>query len=383
VFSDDGAMLVVVPDTNCLYGELALPRPTERWSALLEATAQPGTQLALAEITLMELANQMDEHMAKAGASYRSSCEELGRLGFAVPDAPDLVAQQAQLLSERSNALWAEVVRRGGRILPLPDVPLRELVTRSLARRRPFDSKDQGLRDALLWHTVLRLVTEGNDVLLISNDRKAFERSEAGGLHPALVKEAAVAGGRPDNVACVRTFAAAVERLTGPHAGEAAADSALADPEAIAEIMQLLAEAAQGFILEQPDLERQGFSNDLAGVRVLALEAPVSFEVKTSILRPSGDVLAEVEVGFRADLDGRFEDWDADLNPFLGDGQLDDCGAGLTDPHLIVYARDRLVLLCGEVHLGRDGTTLRSVELRDVLLGKPHGDNKGQLALAA
>ena len=95
-------MLVVVPDTNSVYGELARDLPTERWSALLEVTAQPGIQLALAEVTLMGLANQLNEQMAKVGASYRSSSAELANFGFEVPAPPDLIAQQGQLLSQRS-----------------------------------------------------------------------------------------------------------------------------------------------------------------------------------------------------------------------------------------------------------------------------------------
>ena len=57
-------------------------------------------------------------------------------------------------------------------ILDYPDTTHEELVKRAVARKRPFDTKGSGYRDALVWESVLNLVASVNDpVVLLSSDK--------------------------------------------------------------------------------------------------------------------------------------------------------------------------------------------------------------------
>jgi hypothetical protein len=67
----------------------------------------------------------------------------------------------------------------------------------------------------LLWETILELVRKGHQVLLVSNDRRAFAagRKQDCVLAPSLVEETAEAAGRPDAVLLAHDLAAALEEL--------------------------------------------------------------------------------------------------------------------------------------------------------------------------
>ena len=79
----------------------------------------------------------------------------------------------------------------GGKILPIPDTPHARLIDKATARRRPFDAKGDGYRDALVWDSLLELLELGPDpAVLISNDHAAFSaKKEQPQLASDLVDE--------------------------------------------------------------------------------------------------------------------------------------------------------------------------------------------------
>lgn len=83
-----------------------------------------------------------------------------------------------------------------GQIVPLPMTPHAQLITKAVARRRPFDAKGDGYRDALVWETVKGLLDAHPDpVVLVSNDHAAFSASkERARLAGDLVRELRDAG---------------------------------------------------------------------------------------------------------------------------------------------------------------------------------------------
>jgi hypothetical protein len=52
-----------------------------------------------------------------------------------------------------------------------PNISHRELVTRAVSRKPPFDQKGSGYRDSLVWADVIALAKAGHDVVLVSEDR--------------------------------------------------------------------------------------------------------------------------------------------------------------------------------------------------------------------
>ncbi len=70
------------------------------------------------------------------------------------------------------------------------DIPVQDLLDRSLSRRRPFKDHGRGFRDALIWEVVLRkVVTEGEATFLVSSNHKDFAKDNDNQLHPGLVHD--------------------------------------------------------------------------------------------------------------------------------------------------------------------------------------------------
>jgi hypothetical protein len=74
--------------------------------------------------------------------------------------------------------LYELVSEARGVVLPIPDTSHEVLIGKAVARKRPFDENGGGYRDALIWDTVLLLLDEDeNPVVLISGDRAAFSKT--------------------------------------------------------------------------------------------------------------------------------------------------------------------------------------------------------------
>ena len=104
-----------------------------------------------------------------------------------------------------------------GEILPIPVVPHVRLLDRAAARQRPFDSRGEGYRKALVWESVLDLLARTHGaVVLISDDRVAFSEP---GATPELAAELAAEliergyGGRVELYHALGQFVAQVPRV--------------------------------------------------------------------------------------------------------------------------------------------------------------------------
>jgi hypothetical protein len=74
-----------------------------------------------------------------------------------------------------------------GELLPIPAVSQLSLLQRAAARRRPFDSRGEGYREALVWESVLALLERTREpVVLVSAAHPAFSQTRA---RPELADE--------------------------------------------------------------------------------------------------------------------------------------------------------------------------------------------------
>ncbi len=117
--------------------------------------------------------------------------DKLGDL-VAAP-SPPVVDEEAEVDAYESE-LRSKLADADVDVPSLPDVDLVELTQSAVDRRRPFDEKGAGFRDALLWKIVLTTAQEGlpEALGLVSHDNKAFadaSKSSAGELHPDLMVE--------------------------------------------------------------------------------------------------------------------------------------------------------------------------------------------------
>jgi hypothetical protein len=73
------------------------------------------------------------------------------------------------------------VVRHArGELLPIPAVGHLRLLEKAAARRRPFDARGEGYREALVWESVLELLERTPEpIILVSETHAAFSRTRA------------------------------------------------------------------------------------------------------------------------------------------------------------------------------------------------------------
>ena len=100
-------------------------------------------------------------------------------------------------------------------ILDYPDTTHEELVKRAVARRRPFDTKGSGYRDALVWESLLNLATSVSDPVVLLSADKDF--GEEGKLCADLVDDLNSRGKRDTNVILIHSLSNFIDTYILPN----------------------------------------------------------------------------------------------------------------------------------------------------------------------
>ena len=220
----------------------------------------------------------------------------------------------------------------GGAILPIVDVAASQLALRSLERRPPFDDRDRGMRDTLLWLSVLELARAGRTVILAANDAGAFGEHR---LHQALEDEVIAICGDPNRVVLARSLQAAND-LVEQHATELrrTAERLLSRPAVRDDLAARIAAGAEGLVLSERMLRSEGWAPEVAGIRILEILRRRAPSLVSAAASPDGARLTVVvDLPVDADLDARHETEIGDDECLLlwGDGVVHDTGIGMLD----------------------------------------------------
>jgi hypothetical protein len=328
-------MIAVVPDANLLWGRLASTRTDSDWQRLLGLSAAGEARLVLSEIVQWELVNQLREDLEKRLSVHLTATARLRSAGLTPPAFGQGRGQAAEILAEASERLRQEVLWSNGEIRAVPEIAHAELVRRSLERRPPFDSNDRGYRDTLLWHTVLELIGDGCEVILATNDARAFASAKSDSrLHPLLAAEVEAVREGASPVKLARSLGEAIE-LVCEGTGQARTDvhRALEDDEFVAELMKQFVELGDGRILGEAELYGQGWPEKLIGIRVTEIVDFGGLGVVSALSQPEGTLSAELSLRVRASLDARALDLleYSEAEDLIDTGYMDDCGVALTD----------------------------------------------------
>jgi len=138
--------------------------------------------LAMPEAVLRELPRQFREQLESAASKVQKGANTLRDLGIDLGELPIPATQLASGRYERR--LREALAARNVPIEPIPDRKVEEFFDAANARRRPFGLEGKGLKDAVIWRTVLDLAKQG-EVILISNDGD-FEGDSPNQLHDHL-----------------------------------------------------------------------------------------------------------------------------------------------------------------------------------------------------
>lgn len=292
---------VVVDSSGIVQGDWLLDSPA--WRVLLHLSRrQPDRILVVPEVVIREAVGRFSDHVTELVGTMDSATRRLARLGVPPGGAPvDIAAAVAKYERHLRDTLGA------GRALTPdpPEVDLLGLVDRAIYRRRPFDAKGSGFRDALIWEAV---IAAGRSTLLrraafVVKDKVAFhEHTQPGSLAPELVDELNERGVLDIQIyASVREFLVA-NGVTDPKLTLAV--TTLVDDEH-AQIATNLVEAAQGFELT--------IGYDQPGVVSIDEMIPPS-DISVEHVTPGDEGLALVDLRVDAELVVRLEadPWDRD-----------------------------------------------------------------------
>lgn len=275
-------MIIVVPDTNALFGA--------RWMSSVSgkkllSLAETGACLVLLpEVVVDELERQYSDTVDEARKKAMSGLN-------LIRDDVDLGVVEAAFekrVNEIAGGRAALVVRKGVSTAATPNDIARDLVKRDLARRRPFLETEQdkkkksfGFRDAVIWETILAYLQEdGSDASIhfVTKDR-GFTGKSAGKavLHPHLLEDLDHLGIDANRVAVVDTLenvVGIVETAVTEAAAEKAAKEAAMAPSALA-----LHTAAEARVRATNAARRAG----LVRVATHALESLINKEITEEI----------------------------------------------------------------------------------------------------
>jgi hypothetical protein len=92
-------MLVVV-DSNLLFGSLTASRPAQEWQRLLELSSEGSIELVLPEVVHWELVNQLRENLTRKAERYRKLGDDLRRAGLAPSNSGAFEGQLSEVVAD-------------------------------------------------------------------------------------------------------------------------------------------------------------------------------------------------------------------------------------------------------------------------------------------
>jgi rRNA-processing protein FCF1 len=182
----DYNVVLVVVDT-CIFAEDYHLRTT-LLRLLIEHCSTAGHQLVIPEVVVRELVNRYREGVEERRSKLLNAAKAVKDLTgreFPVDYSADHLQADIRVYDhELRNA----IADHGGRIHPMPNTSHDALISRDLARRKPFSQTGKGYRDALIWENILELAGAGHDIAFITANKDDFAEKDLS-LHHDLQKD--------------------------------------------------------------------------------------------------------------------------------------------------------------------------------------------------
>lgn len=259
---------------------------------LREEGAAGRVRIAVPEVVAIEANAAHLRAVRKARDQYLAAREALTRLR-----APESKEDIRPLPGYRPHL--EKILRdAGGLILPVPMVLHPGLVEKAAHRRRPFDDKGDGYRDALVWETVLELLKRDSEPLMfVSGDRRAFSRSkERAELAADLVSDLRERGqvGRVQLYFDLRDATADIPRVQ--ELTSAWQHRITENPELAQALTQKLLEIAYADATPLIAADVVRGHGDAANPRFVSFSRPQDLRVQEAYVSAGGTVLLDVEL---------------------------------------------------------------------------------------
>lgn len=165
----------VVLDSTVFIADYWLRSPS--FVLFREFLKKAHTTLVVPQVVLEEVINHHREDVEIVRSELRRAHREIARLlpHFSIKEDYGAAIYKAQQKVSYKEFLNSELKGLGTLLLDYSEIPHKDVVSRDLRRKRPFQQSGKGYGDTLLWETVLRnCVKKGAVTVLISQNRKDF-----------------------------------------------------------------------------------------------------------------------------------------------------------------------------------------------------------------
>lgn len=219
----------VVLDTGCINKDYRLS--ADETAFLLEHARSRNLKVCVTDIVVLEMVNHFREDLQAANDSLGKALRLLDRLVAQTPGENLSEAALEAAVTDYEATFRELLTANGVLVAPVPSAltGVQPLLERDLRRRKPFGDrrgapKDRsGMRDALLWESVLELCRrDPRAVVLISTNTDDFADNSKTRLHQHLLDDLQGVGIEPLKVSffpSIQAFNDARLRTRAPDAG--------------------------------------------------------------------------------------------------------------------------------------------------------------------
>ena len=205
--------ILIIPDTNVLFSDPFLEGAQVK--TILAVEDHTDIRLSIPELVIDELRNHIEKRLASTVNRADKLRRDYATLSGLNPHLIDIRISQDQreiVLSrfeERIQQLTDE-----GRVLGYPAPSSRELAQRSIRGTPPFQDKDRGMRDTLLWFTAKNCVAQGTyaggQIALVTEDKAFWDESKLK-MNESLIRELNDSGLPVDSITVWRSLQDVIE----------------------------------------------------------------------------------------------------------------------------------------------------------------------------
>jgi hypothetical protein len=183
IFDVPGKLMKVFMDTNVYVADFKLSGSD--FLILSDAISRGGIQLFTSELIIEEACGKFEAQIDEFFVKLQSHVSKFKRFSMTPVEYHLDIAEEKRLFR---RTFLAQLASWSVQHVNYPTIPHAELIRRAIVRRKPFDDKGSGYRDALIWTTLLELLAQQDDELAFVT-QNTHDFLEGDSLHRDLIED--------------------------------------------------------------------------------------------------------------------------------------------------------------------------------------------------
>jgi hypothetical protein len=165
------------------------------WALLREFTLRTNSTVFVPQVVIDEVEAKFGKRLDEAVQEVRTAAHSIARLMDSAYKIPE--PQRDEELSRYSQRLRCRLRELSIEMLGYPSISHADLVKRQVNQQRPFQAKGTGYRDALIWHSLVKLLDGSKEkCVLVTRNSTDFSASKDSPtvIHSDLQKDLDILG---------------------------------------------------------------------------------------------------------------------------------------------------------------------------------------------